>query len=805
MCKRRANIFAIYARAFRILLAKLSPKMKFITEEQRTKKELEDLVLPSNEDWRHQVYYSLVELQREFDAETSSRTMNSKVGMENKIWNEWKPEERKYPLKAKRATSLLSTESLTNVLRIDGSMTETCVEPGWRLNDIILAARVLQKSHPSPIYANEAEMRRVFGLVYDVLRYKNILRKALANMQFWQKNNSLKEKERVVWLLLYDLQARRFARLGDDEAIEMRMQTFEAAGLKRIEEALLRNKTRLAASISRLRIAGSALSLDELLPSHLRIAGGINWGNEPAIASGFVNALNLKTKHEYVLEMSRLGLYPCLDCSAAELDEEHFTWDPICPRMINLHENAREKLAVSGLVQSRRFVFLERSLCLGAAVVAQAIRNGRLCGPVILTHSIAPRHTAYLANLLTDIEGAGRLLAFGAGQKRYEYEKYLKKLGITLQQCRVYSEKYMDPPPLAELNRATVVLASPPCSYTGLRDIVDLAVARDGDAALLEALTDPENEKQPKAFLSDQMSTLKYALTRPNVQLLIYEVHTILSTETTEMIQQVVEYANKMALQKHTHDRPIKRKTPSKEIPVKTSRSNRSLKSGQDRREQIESSLDISNDDDKPSIIPNDIKVPDSDLFEIGNIDEICGLKTSGMLHPGCFLAVVKRKEMMQFNSLFMIKEAEARGLFGNPGKQKLVMKEENLTVRRLSQDSKRGNRRRSKIEIDRIAAPTHTFMVRVKRLKETCPRLNKHNLRQENSCITQVQHAKRLEARRRWSEAISFIMKIGSSQQHLKNKFKLTRIDPFTQRTLYSPRVSKLLFPQDYESVKTA
>lgn len=81
-------------------------------------------------------------------------------------------------------------------------------------------------------------------------------------------------------------------------------------------------------------------------------------------------------------------------------------------------------------------------MCLGAAALAQAIRVARLCGPVILTHSIAPRHTGYLAGLLADIEDAGRLLAFGAGDGRCEYEAYLATLGVTLQQCTIFSEKY---------------------------------------------------------------------------------------------------------------------------------------------------------------------------------------------------------------------------------------------------------------------------------------------------------------------------------------------------------------------------
>lgn len=66
---------------------------------------------------------------------------------------------------------------------------------------------------------------------------------------------------------------------------------------------------------------------------------------------------------------------------------------------------------------------------------------GKLCGPVILTQCIAPRHTAYVASLLADIEDAGRLLAFGTGDQHCEYENYLHHLGITHQQCRIFSEQ----------------------------------------------------------------------------------------------------------------------------------------------------------------------------------------------------------------------------------------------------------------------------------------------------------------------------------------------------------------------------
>ncbi|XP_011639462.1 uncharacterized protein LOC105428713 [Pogonomyrmex barbatus] len=265
---RKTSIFTLYAKIFRLLLTTQIPNFSLLSDELRNR-ELEKLILPSNEEWRHRVYHSLVELQREKDAaeiaaedkrmEDSKRCTMPYKSLQD--W-EWRPREKGHLPKGRRDKNQDIVDSSLNAISgTGGSMTEARVEPGWRINDILLAAKVLQNTEPSPNYANEAEMRRVFGLVYDVLRYKNILNRALVNGGFWYRNNALKSRERVVWLLLYDMQGRKFARRRDGSALEMREKIFETVGLKDIEDALLKAKTHLAASISRLRIAGSALNL----------------------------------------------------------------------------------------------------------------------------------------------------------------------------------------------------------------------------------------------------------------------------------------------------------------------------------------------------------------------------------------------------------------------------------------------------------------------------------------------------------------------------------------------------------------
>ncbi|KAL2743033.1 putative methyltransferase NSUN7 isoform X3 [Vespula maculifrons] len=638
---------------------------------------------------------------------------------------EWSPGKLERIVKAKILKEE-DTTSLCATFSSNGSMTETYIEPGWRIEDILLAAKVLEEEKTQPCYANEAEMRRVFGLVYDVLRYRNVLNYVLQDVGFWSRNQALKNRERIVWLLLYDMQGRKFSRRGDIVTIKARDKIFKTVGLKDIENALLEVRTHLAASISRLRIAGSALTLDKLLPKHLRTGEGIVWSEGDTIASGWINTSNGSiNKIELIKELSKeVGLELCENCEVAELDENTYVFDSFCPKVINVHEKTREKIACSSLVREHRFIFLERSLCLGAAAIALAMRIGRLCGPVVLTHSVAPRHTGYLAELLSNVEGAGRLLAFGTGDRRYEYEEYLKKLGITLQQCRVFSEKYISPPPSVEIDRATVVLATPPSSYIGVKDIVDLVVARGGDTKLLESLTNTDDEfSKTRAVLTEQLTTLKYALTRPNVQFLIYEVHTVLPSETTKMVQQVVDYVNQMATEKYIRECLPKRKALLKEkqgqntiIKTLTKHSLQS-KSSNDEFEEESSITDSSHTEKinqhEESKIPSstrydNINVPKSDLFEIQTFDEVYNKDSTQTLEPGCFITVIKRKEIMQFDSLFMIKVAESKGLFGDTDKEQSTSKSTVMQTQPIVQTSHvhRVKRKTSAITCDGLSKP---------------------------------------------------------------------------------------------------
>lgn len=99
----------------------------------------------------------------------------------------------------------------------------------------------------------------------------------MEDVGFWHHYKNLRKQEKIVWLLLYDMQGRKFARLGNKLAIAERERAFNLANLKYVEDCLLETKTRLAASVSRLRIGGSALTLGKMLKLENKLKIKINF------------------------------------------------------------------------------------------------------------------------------------------------------------------------------------------------------------------------------------------------------------------------------------------------------------------------------------------------------------------------------------------------------------------------------------------------------------------------------------------------------------------------------------------------
>lgn len=76
----------------------------------------------------------------------------SKNALKEKKVYKWEPGNVHFPRKPKKGKCEEILSFLSTISSASGSMTEACIEPGWRIRDIILAAKVLQKDDRSYIY-----------------------------------------------------------------------------------------------------------------------------------------------------------------------------------------------------------------------------------------------------------------------------------------------------------------------------------------------------------------------------------------------------------------------------------------------------------------------------------------------------------------------------------------------------------------------------------------------------------------------------------------------------------------------------
>ncbi|PSN54872.1 hypothetical protein C0J52_12418 [Blattella germanica] len=714
-----------------------------------------DILLPSNKTWRMKNYFKLVEQQRALDALPMPAVWPEKLQQE---WSTSAQPDAKRP----RRSSLDFGLSLTSTIS---------VETTWTASDIAKAGGLLTIPPRSVSFEDEEEMRRVYSLIYDVFRYKSVLQQALMDTAFFilypQKQPNL------VWLLFYDLYKRRFLpRDHHDE--QVRVQLFEESGLLEADVLLWSLRVKLAASVARLRIKNNALRLVE----------------------------------EVKRLVEKAGLSP-LNPKLQKMDIYGYEFDKVCPKFIKFHPSQRSDLAQSTL---------DRAFCLGPSMICNILIELDLAGNVVQTHINSPRTMAYLANILVDNEKIDNLIAFGAGERKEEYEEYLRELGVT--NTEVHAEKFVDISSESEiLENVVAVLATPPNTYSGVIDPVDLVCSRGGDLSMLEVLTDTEIGGG--------------SLER--IQVVLYETHSIVSAENSEMVTQLVNEMNNGAREKHAEEQ-------GKPLPSPSFISTSSKKEGSDIGHFVaggDTTIPSTN-----SIISVEI-VPHCDLFELSALpdqspeDEVCVT----MEKEGCYLAYLRRKEIVRLNAKYMINIAESRGLFGGEGSGSKEGKKSAGRQHRKKPELQRSGsaspplirpRSRRKVEVDRIAAPTQASILRratdpgkrgLGSLQDSsgllqpvicCPRHQTH-LQQDSAAMIGTNpklaaQIKRQDARRWWGEAAKHIMMFGfnidleepdaPADEIEKPILKLTRTRP-NGRVPFPISVTSLQFDKPQEQIQ--
>ncbi|XP_073836277.1 putative methyltransferase NSUN7 isoform X2 [Musca autumnalis] len=602
----------------------------------------------------------------------------------------------------------------------------------WTLEDITKAAKLLKKPPQNVEFSNEYEMRKVYSLIYDVFRYKAVLSKALSDIKFYELYPQYRADENQVWLMLYELHERSFNQRNADESLQETVRYSEAK-VKDLSDCLWERRRKLAASISRMRIKYGALQLSNLLPVHLQNEKVAIAATNPVI-TGWINPFLVRDKESAEHLFIDNG-FMVIE-SDQELSNATVKWDNVCPLFVSCIPMDRNAFATSELVTKNFFIIQDRTFSVGPAVMSRLLDFYDLSGDILQTHIDSPRSTAYLASLFYSVNRLNYFYVYGAGSNLKLYRSYIEDLGIN--NVRLFAESFTSFPLESNRFRTVVgIFANPPNSFSAISDPIDLICSRGGDLGMLEILTETSISNDGKyrvsLILEEQLRTLSMAMSRPQVQFILYQTHSILTSENQDMIKCAINLVNEAALQKHRNLFLERKRLEALEeaeaanIPcaaMNSSPRKRHVLPEVKQQQGINNNVTSSEGPTENLIDDNEVTLPDIDEFISVDIPDVCKNQDSCLnrCENGCFLSLVQRRQITRLNAKYLIKMAEIRGLFGNTADNKFNKSKQfkaqessadnNIDQQKLDECSRKGYQNIESL-ISRLGTPTAASTIR--------------------------------------------------------------------------------------------
>nr|XP_036216388.1 uncharacterized protein LOC106617935 [Bactrocera oleae] len=671
-----ADIFSVYPTIFKEIIA---------TRENQTL-----IYLPSDVDWQERMYYRLLEVQKRVN-----ETVDSGVEVDYVV--------------VRKDTHLFN--HLSSVLNISPTISPNVSPNGfnkisknkcqpirgrslkdkskfWNLKTISLAAKLLAKPPKQVQFENEHEMRKVYSLIYDVFRYKVVLSHSLNDIKFYEEFPECKGDENRIWLMFYELLRRNFKQRFSEE-IDLQYQLFRESDVEGIAEHLWNFRKSLAASVARMRIKFNALSLSKLLPIHLQNEKVANAASNTMV-TGWINPFLLRDKTSADEFLHECGYILQESDNMYILDTNHYRWDNVCPLFVSCVPQDKGAFTKSKLVTQHYFIIQDKAFSYGPAVMSRLLDYFQLSGDILQTHISSPRSTAYLASLFHSVNRVNNFYVYGAGPNLKEYRKFMEILGVN--NIRIYAEPFTSfPLESKRFGYVVGIFANPPNSFSAISDPIDLICSRGGDLSMLEVLTESEISEEGKRrvslILEEQLLTLQLAMSRPQIQFLLYQTHSIVSSENQDMVDYAVKHVNETSLRKHqSFFRERKRleaiaEAEAANIPAAAMGSPRKRAPNAQADEKVKAqsateaaaaksdgTAEVSGVADESE---ENVVLPDADEFMCENIPDICINQDSCIKQHsiGCYLSLIKRTKITQLNAKYLIKMAEARGLFDTADK----------------------------------------------------------------------------------------------------------------------------------------
>lgn len=491
----------------------------------------------------------------------------------------------------------------------------------------------------------------------------------------------------------------------------------------------------------------------------------------------YLLSMHYRDKEQAIQSLNQIGLIEApfpqdKHEKPSAIKRNQFRFDKLCPQFISCFPYDRSKFTRINMIQKHELILQDKTFSTGPAVFSQLLEYLELEGDVVQTHISSPRSTAYLAALLKNNDKVKQFLVFGAGSRMQEFQSFLTELGVD--NVRLFAENFVEMSVTTTLlDNSVGIYACPPCSYSGISDPIDLICSRGGDLTMLEMLSESEmtddGKQRVAQVLEEQRKTLKKAMSRPQTQFILYGTYSIVDTENQDMVQNAIDFINKRAKEKHILAAKEKarlealaaleqfpfpmtgrRKVGSEEqlTSVATSQvtskfQNGEIKDGEHDQLMQQSETAATSEKDleseseteessrtKSARLTTDsiadeefanVEVPFTDVFETMDLPDICENRDGCLdFHElGCYLTLVRRKEIVHLDSKYLIKIAELRGIFGDknaPKKPKSKAqkraereaekaREAMLNAERMKKMKRRGSN--LNLLLDRINAPT--------------------------------------------------------------------------------------------------
>lgn len=443
-----------------------------------------------------------------------------------------------------------------------------------------------------------------------------------------------------------------------------------------------------------------------------------------------------------------------------------FRFDKVCPNFFFLwYPREKSEFSQDAIVKNGEVILQNKAFSVGPAIFAKLLNYYAIAGDILQTQILSPRSTAYLASLLMRNRFVGKFRVFGAGRSLKEYQAYFDKVGAT--NVRLYEEKFLGFTRNI-LEKTVAIYCTPPSSFSSISDPIELICSRGGDLKMLQFLSESEmnDDGQSRAakILEEQRESLKSAMSKPQIQFILYETHSLVEAENEDMVRHAMEYVNRKARDKqvlkaqrererleqiekekenmpgiptaHREREPKKEGKASKKgkaeqtasVKINLNKLKSAMKSHGSSTESIDAAAE---DEPKVKDQPLEVRVAETDIFEATPIPDFCLNKDNciNKRSEGCFLSLLKRREIVRMDSKYLIQIAELRGIFGDKDKPKKTKSKAQMRAEKKQEAAMKKAREaleRQKIEkfnpsnldkiVERLLKPTQATIIRITR-----------------------------------------------------------------------------------------